>query len=132
MKHIQKTISFLLLSAIILLSGCSQTRSHSNHHVMEKTGAFLEISLKVNENNREKAAGVYLKYKEPFLKQIKGAQSKELLVRGEDVQVLHGFTTEAQANAYLQTSLFSKDIVGELGPLLSADPEVRIYTVFTK
>ncbi|MFK7924149.1 MAG: hypothetical protein AB8H47_19480 [Bacteroidia bacterium] len=97
---------------------------------MKQTGAFLEISLKVEESNRPAAAGIYVKYKEPFLKQIDGAISKDLLIRGEDVQVLHGFATEAQATAYLSTSLFATDIVGELGPLLAADPEVRIYSVF--
>lgn len=95
---------------------------------MKKTGAYLEISLKITEDNRPKAAGVYSKYKSPFLDQIEGATSKDLLLRGEDVQVLHGFETAAQANAYLTSSLFSTDIVGELGPLLAADPEVRIYT----
>ena len=38
------------------------------------------------------------------------------------------FENEAQATAYLSTDLFSKDIVGELGPLLTAEPEVRIYS----
>lgn len=44
-----------------------------------------------------KAGGVYLKYKQPFLNQIDEATSKELLLRAEDVQVLHGFATEAEA-----------------------------------
>ena len=96
----------------------------------EPVGAYLEISLNIKPENRESAVGVYLKYKAPFLKTIDGAQSKELLVRTEDVQVLHGFATEAQAQAYLKTSLFSKDIVGELGPLLAAPPEVKVYAVF--
>lgn len=97
---------------------------------MNKTGAFLEITLKVDEKNRTAAGGVYVKYKEPFLSQIAGATSKELLMRDMDVQVLHGFETEEQANSYLTTELFSEDIVGELGPLLESDPEVRIYSVF--
>ena len=61
---------------------------------------------------------------------LKEQTFKELLIRGEDVQVLHGFENEAEAQAYLSTDLFSKDIVGELGPLLKAEPEVRIYSVF--
>lgn len=96
------------------------------------TGAFLEITLKVDNGNRPSAGAVYSKYKQPFLTQIDGAVSKELIMRGDDVQVIHGFETESQANAYLTSELFSKDIVGELGPLLAADPEVRVYSVFKK
>ena len=89
--------------------------------------AYLQITLKVADNNREAAAGVYTKYKEPFLTQISGATSKSLLIRDEDVQVMNGFTTKEAAESYLKSDMFSKDIVGELGPLLEADPEVRIY-----
>gem|GEM_PF-1326496 len=90
--------------------------------------AFLEITLKVDAKNRPAAAAVYTKYKKPFLTTIEGAQSKELLIRKEDVQVLHGFNTEKQAEAYLSSDLFNKDVVRELKPLLDANPEVRIYT----
>ena len=55
---------------------------------------------------------------------------KDLLIRNEDVQVLHGFKTEEEANAYLTTTLFQSDIVTELKPYLEANPEVRIYSVF--
>ena len=89
--------------------------------------AYLEITLKVPAANRPAAAGVYNKYKETFLKQIKGAKSKELLVRDEDVQVLHGFAGVADANAYLTSELFIKDVVNGLAPYLDAAPEVRIY-----
>lgn len=92
-------------------------------------GAFLQISLKVDAKNRSKAGAVYAQYRQPFLTQIKGALTKELIMRDEDVQVLHGFETAAQAQAYLATQLFTKDVVGALGPLLAAKPEVRIYTV---
>jgi len=52
------------------------------------------------------------------------------LVRDEDVQVLHGFSSMKAAESYLKSEMFSKDIVGELGPLLDADPEVRIYEAY--
>lgn len=91
--------------------------------------AYLEITLTVAEENRAAAAAVYTKYKQPFLDQIDGATGKELLVRDEDVQVLHHFDTVEQATAYLSTDLFTNDVVRELGPLLAADPEVRVYTV---
>lgn len=90
---------------------------------------YLEITLKVSEKNRPSAAAVYSKYKQPFLNKIAGAKSKELLVRTEDVQVLHGFETAEQANAYLGTDLFNQDVVVALKPLLDAAPEVRIYQV---
>ncbi|WP_449276616.1 hypothetical protein [Leucobacter sp. GX24907] len=89
--------------------------------------AYLEITLQIDDENRTAAAAVYQKYKQPFLETIPGAQSKELLVRAEDVQVLHGFDTAENASAYLSTALFTGDVVGELGPLLVADPEIRVY-----
>ena len=91
--------------------------------------AFLQITLTVKSENRGAAAAVYAKYKQPFLDGIAGAKSKELLIRNEDVQVLHGFDSEENAQAYLSTDIFSNDVVGELKPLLEADPEIRIYSV---
>ncbi len=88
---------------------------------------YLQITLKVADKNREAAAGVYTKYKTPFLDTVAGAESKALLVRDEDVQVFHGFSSKEAAEAYLKSDLFSNDVVGELGPLLDADPEIRIY-----
>lgn len=91
--------------------------------------AYLQITMKIDTKNRQAAAQVYLKYREPFLQTIAGATSKELLIRDEDVQVLHGFASTEQAGNYLESDLFQKDVVAELKPLLTADPEVRIYTV---
>ena len=91
--------------------------------------AYLQITLKIKNENREAAAAVYMKYKKPFLDKIAGAKSKELLIRDEDVQVMNGFASEENARSYLTTELFTKDIVGELKPLLEADPEVHIYSV---
>lgn len=93
--------------------------------------AYLEITLKINDADRPSAVGVYLKYKQPFLKQINGAVSKELLVRTDDVQVLHGFKTQADAEAYLKSDLFNNDVVIALKPYLQSSPDVRIYQVFT-
>ncbi|WP_026926791.1 hypothetical protein [Granulicoccus phenolivorans] len=91
--------------------------------------AYLEVTLKIDDADRPAAAGVYQEYKQPFLDTIPGASSKELLVRDEDVQVLHGFDTTDQAQAYLSSDLFTKDVVGGLSPLWKADPEIRIYQV---
>lgn len=89
---------------------------------------YLQITLMIERTNRAAAACIYQKYRAPFLEQIQGAKSKTLLVRDEDVQVLHGFDTLENANAYLQSELFTADVVGGLKPLLAAEPDVRIYT----
>ena len=88
---------------------------------------YLQITLHVASENRPSAAAVYNKFKSPFLETIPGARSKELLLRDEDVQVLHGFDTPQQANDYLSSQLFNDDVVMALKPLLQANPEVRIY-----
>lgn len=90
---------------------------------------YLQITLKIAPPNRAAAAEVYRKYKAAFLETIPGAKSKELLARNEDVQVLHGFDSQKNATAYLQSGLFNADVVGALKPLLGAAPEVRIYEV---
>lgn len=90
---------------------------------------YLQITLKIADANRSAAAGIYQKYKMPFLDTITGAKSKELLVRDEDVQVLHGFDSAENAKAYLQSELFTADVVAGLAPLLDTEPDVRIYQV---
>ena len=53
--------------------------------------AYLQVTMVIPEKNRAAAAKVYTDYREPFLKTIPGAETKDLLIRDEDVQVLHGF-----------------------------------------
>ena len=89
--------------------------------------SYLQITLRVASENREAAGAVYAKYRDPFLTTVDGATDKQLLMRDEDVQVMHTFTDSAAAAAYLKSDLFNNDVVGELGPLLAAEPEVRIY-----
>ncbi|MGW1842847.1 antibiotic biosynthesis monooxygenase [Streptomyces sp. NPDC001966] len=89
--------------------------------------AYLEITLQVAPDDRAATAGVYEKYNQPFLDTVPGAASKELLARDEDVRVLHSFRNAADAEAYLESDLFTRDVVGELSPLLEANPEVRLY-----
>ena len=88
---------------------------------------YLQITLKIAPANRPAAAGVYQRYRAPFLDTVPGAKSKELLLRDDDVQVLHGFETLEQANAYLTSRLFTADIVGALAPLLDDAPDIRVY-----
>lgn len=91
--------------------------------------AYLEITMVIDSPNRPAAAKVYADFRQPFLEQITGAVSKELLIRDEDVQVLHGFDSAEHAKAYLESAMFQKDVFVGLKPLWSADPDVKIYTV---
>ncbi|MCC8165603.1 MAG: hypothetical protein LIQ31_05510 [Planctomycetes bacterium] len=91
--------------------------------------AYLEITLSIPEAKRGAAAKVYSDFRQPFLDTIKGAVSKNLLVRDEDVQVLHGFQSADVAAAYLKTNMFNDDVVQGLQPLWDKAPDVRIYTI---
>jgi len=90
---------------------------------------YLQITLHIAPGNRATAAGVYTRFKTAFLEQITGAKSKDLLIRDEDVQVLHGFDTVENAKGYLDSALFQQDVVGALKPLLEDAPDIRIYQV---
>lgn len=94
-----------------------------------KVKAYLQITMKISNDNRPAAAKVYTDYRQPFLDTIKGALTKDLLIRDEDVQVLHGFDSAENAQAYLSSGLFQNDVFVGLKPLWDADPEVKIYTV---
>ena len=94
-----------------------------------KVKAYLQITMKISNDNRPAAAKVYNDYRQPFLDTIKGALTKDLLIRDEDVQVLHGFDSAENAQAYLSSELFQNDVFVGLKPLWDADPEVKIYTV---
>jgi hypothetical protein len=92
--------------------------------------AYLEITLFIEGDNRPAAAKIFSKYKEPFLNQIDGAVTKNLLIRSEDVQVSHGFTDEQAANDYLKTELFKNDVAAGLQPMWFKEPEIKVYSVF--
>lgn len=89
---------------------------------------YLQITLKVRADRRAAAGDIYARYKAPFLNGVEGAQSKDLLLRDDDVQVLHGFDSTAHANAYLKSSLFERDVVSALAPLLDGPPDIRVYS----
>lgn len=89
--------------------------------------AMLQISLKIASENRAKAAAVYTAYRHRFLSETPDALQKELLIRTEDVQVLHGFDSSADAKAYLQSQMFTGNVCPELDPPLMVKPDVRIY-----
>ncbi|MBG6218994.1 hypothetical protein IWX75_003482 [Arthrobacter sp. CAN_A6] len=90
--------------------------------------AYPQITVRVDESQRSTAVVIYRKYKQPFLDTVSGACGKELLVRDEDVQVLHHFDTDEDARVYLSSALFTDDVVVALLPLLQAEPDIRIYT----
>lgn len=92
-----------------------------------KVSAYLEITMKIDEKDRPAAAKVYNDYRNPFLNTIKGALTKELLIRDEDVQVLHGFDSVENAKAYLDSEMFKNDVFVGLKPLWTSEPEVKIY-----
>lgn len=94
-----------------------------------KVNAYLEITMKIDNENRPAAAKVYTDYRQPFLDTITGALTKDLLIRDEDVQVLHGFDSAENAKAYLSSEMFQNDVFVGLKPLWNEDPEVKIYTV---
>lgn len=93
------------------------------------TKVYVEITMVIDEANRSAAAKIYADYRQPFLDQIKCAVSKELLIRNEDVQVLHGFDSVENAEFYLKSEMSNNDVFVGLKPLCSADPEVKIYSV---
>lgn len=91
--------------------------------------AYLEITMKISNANRGAAGKIYADYRTPFLNNIPGALTKNLLIRDEDVQVLHGFDSVEHAKAYLDSELFKNDVFVGLKPLWDANPDVKIYSV---
>ena len=92
--------------------------------------AYLKVTMTIDPADRAAGAKIYYSdYLQEFLDTVPGAKTKELLVRDEDVQVLHGFETAEQANAYLSSELFTTKVVPGLTPLFKADPDIRVYTV---
>ena len=91
--------------------------------------AYLQITMKISEANRPAAVKVYTDYRQPFLDTIEGALTKDLLVRDEDVQVLHGFDSIEHANAYLESKLFKDDVATGLAPTWDAYPSIVVYAV---
>lgn len=91
--------------------------------------AYLQVTMNIDPSDRAAGARIYSDYKQEFLDTVPGATSKELLVRDDDVQVLHGFETAEQASAYLSSELFTTKVVPGLTPLFKAEPDIRVYTV---
>ena len=123
LRHFAFVFPVLALTAALCANGAQAAEP-------AQARAYLEITMVIPDANRPAAVKVYNDYKEPFLKEIKGAVSKELLVRNEDVQVLHGFASEQDAMAYLGSAMFNEDVFVGLKGLWTADPDVKIYSTF--
>ena len=117
----------LVLPALFLAAVLSASAAEAAE---PQTKAYLEITMVIPEANRAAAVKVYTDYRGPFLKDIKGALSKDLLVRAEDVQVLHGFAGLEDARAYLNSAMFTDDVFVGLKGLWTSEPDVKIYSVF--
>lgn len=126
MRMIQKLVLFFPL--FILAAVFSISDAHGAEQTQAK--AYLEITMVIPDAGRPAAVKVYTDYRGPFLKEIKGAVSKDLLVRDEDVQVLHGFKSVEDAKAYLNSKMFNDDVFVGLKGLWTANPDVKIYSVF--
>ena len=83
-----------------------QDADNATYHrsIIMEVKAYLEITMQIAAADRPAAAGVYAAYREPFLKTIAGALTKELLVRDDDVQVLHGFDSADRKSTRLNSS----------------------------
>ena len=96
---------------------------------MSQVKAYLQITLDIPDESHPAVAKVYNDYRKPFLDTIEGAVSKNLLIRTEDVQVLHGFDSVEHAQNYLQSDMFKNDVLVGLQPLWKQDSDVRIYSL---
>ena len=96
---------------------------------MSQVKAYLQITLDIPDESHPAVAKVYNDYYKPFLDTIEGAVSKNLLIRTEDVQVLHGFDSVEHAQNYLQSDMFKNDVFVGLQPLWKQDSDVRIYSL---
>lgn len=121
-----KKLLFVLPAFILAAMFCVSAAQAAEPQVK----AYLQITMVIPDDNRPAAVKVYTDYRGPFLKEIKGALTKDLLVRTEDVQVLHGFASIEDAQAYLQSKMFQNDVFVGLKGLWTSDPDVKIYSVF--
>ena len=91
--------------------------------------SFLQITLVVPTPKREEAiTKVFLPGRQRFLDRIPGAVTMDLLVREEDLQVLHGFDTMENASAYLKSPI-GKEILGQLAEISDGKPSIAVYNV---
>ncbi|MDM1295784.1 hypothetical protein HX021_15955 [Sphingobacterium sp. N143] len=91
--------------------------------------AYLDIRLTIEGIDRAGISAVYNLYKEPFLRNVKGALTNELLVHVEDIRIFHGFRSMEDAQSYLLSKFFNTDFITSLKPYIIGNPNVKIYEV---
>jgi hypothetical protein len=84
------------------------------------------ITLAVDKFRRVEAAAVYDRFRKPFLTALRGRLQGAPGARGGRPGPARQLLGRA-GHAYLDGDLFTKDVVGGLSPLLSAEPEIRTY-----
>lgn len=81
--------------------------------------------MQISEANRPAAVKVYTDYRQPFLDTIEGALTKDLLVRDEDVQVLHGFDSVERVKGLPGKRPVQRRRRNRLGPYVGRRPQHR-------
>lgn len=119
------TICFSICS----LFKSSKSKTFVNQNFTPMATAYLAITLTIVGMDLAGAAAVYCLYKHPFLETIKGGLSKELLYHIDDVLLLHGFECVEDAQEYLMSNLFKKNVVTSLKPYIKGKPNIKIYSV---
>lgn len=94
--------------------------------MMEK--AYLSVNMKIDSGKLPEVTRVYTSYWEQFLKTIHGARTKDLVIRNEDVQILHSFNSVEDAVGFLSSEMFQKAVFIDLQPYWNDELNVRIYT----
>jgi hypothetical protein len=90
---------------------------------------FVQVTLAIPESRREEAiTRIFLPARQRFLDRSPGAVSMDLLVREEDVQLLHGFDTFENSRVYLDSGFF-RDLIGQLGETAEKEPVTALYNV---
>lgn len=90
---------------------------------------FLQVTLSIPAPRREKAISrIFLPARQHFLERVLGAVSMDMLVRDEDVQVLHGFDTYENARTYLNSGVF-KEFMAQLGETADKEAIAALYNV---
>ncbi|PUV23897.1 MULTISPECIES: hypothetical protein [Sphingobacterium] len=91
--------------------------------------AYLQVTLKINNSDKGAVSGIFDKFRDSFIDQIKGATSIELLIGDGYIQLLHVFDTVEDAHAFLSTELYNNNILFALKSLMVDTPQVSIYAV---
>ena len=99
------------------------TLQHTKGSTMQ-VKAYLQITMQISEANRPAAVKVY-RLSPAVLDTIEAALTKDLLVRDEDVQVLHGFDSVERAKGLPGKRPVQRRRRNRLGPYVGRRPQHR-------